>query len=79
MDEKNLMLSIWHKIESCRMWSETLAGAPAKDDLETWLLDYRRRLEARPANVLSDFAADLRSLVAAQHPNRRDPGGSRRR
>ncbi len=61
------------------MWSHTLAGRPAaNDDLETWLLDYRRRLAARPANLLSDLAADLRSLVAAQDPKRKDPGGSRR-
>jgi hypothetical protein len=55
-----------------RVRSGVLSGNSAKDDLEDWLVLYRRRLATRPANLLSDVAADLRSLLnhnRRPHPN----------
>ena len=62
MEEKKPMLPIWQRMEICRRWSQALAGPTAKDDLESWLLQYRRRLAVNPHNLLRDLAVDLRLL-----------------
>lgn len=67
MDDKNLMQTIWQRIEALPIWSGAAANYRAKDDLDGWLLRYKKMLAPTPPNLLSVLAADLRSLLRVQN------------
>jgi hypothetical protein len=67
MDERKPMVRIWRRMQMSRKCSGVLAGPSAKDDLESWLLLYRRRLRASPQNLLRELAALCLQLPPQSH------------